>query len=114
VINIAVAETLQMHAATRFVQMDVALELQLWQEAFKTAEDIHGLLVLSKKAIKPASMARFYQRLSQLFWLSDNQLFHAAALHRLFALTRAHNRALTDDDVRKCVGPLVRLSGSVV
>ena len=86
VINVTVPESLQMHIETRFVQMNVALELQLWQEAYKTAEDIHGVIVLAKKMPKVSSMAKFYAKLANLFWLGENYLFHAVASCKLFTL----------------------------
>ena len=33
----------------RLVQLDAAIQMELWQEAYKAVEDIHGLMSLSKK-----------------------------------------------------------------
>ncbi|KAL5721324.1 hypothetical protein ACHQM5_004982 [Ranunculus cassubicifolius] len=42
--EISAPETLQLYLDTRFEQLKVATELALWQEAFRTVEDIHGLM----------------------------------------------------------------------
>lgn len=43
--------SLQLHLETRFAQLEAAAKLDLWQEAFRTIEDIHGLMGMSKKAM---------------------------------------------------------------
>lgn len=37
-INLNIAESLQKHLTTRFAQLDTAMELELWGEAFKSIE----------------------------------------------------------------------------
>ena len=48
-VNLSDPDTLQRHLATRFVQLNAAADLELWQEAFRSIEDIHNLLSLSKR-----------------------------------------------------------------
>jgi hypothetical protein len=62
---------------TRMSQLDAAIELGLWQEAFNTAEVIHDLYVRSKLPWKNKSI--YFNKLSQVFLVSDNGLFHAFA-----------------------------------
>ena len=85
-INLNNPETQQMNLDTRLVQLDAAIHMELWQEAYKAVEDIHGLMSLSKKVFQPKMMANYYQKLALVFWKSGNLLFHAAAVNRITTL----------------------------
>ncbi|RKO91635.1 hypothetical protein BDK51DRAFT_20241 [Blyttiomyces helicus] len=96
-INLNDPDTLQRHLDTRFVQLNAAAELQLWQEAFRSIEDIHNLLAMSKKPPKPFMMANYYEKLARIFMVSENYLFHAAAWSKYYATVR-QNKSLSEEE----------------
>lgn len=100
-INLNNPDSQAMHLETRLVQLDNAINMELWQEAFKAVEDIHGLIGLSKKPPKPSLMANYYQKLGLVFWKSGNQLFHASTLHRMFHLSREQRKNLSQEELQK-------------
>ena len=59
--------------------MQVACELELWQEAFRSVEDIQGLLSQSKKAPKPQIIFFYYAKLTKIFTVSDSHLYNGYA-----------------------------------
>jgi len=45
-------------------------------------------LGLSKKT-QPSMMAAYYKKLAQIFWISNNHLFHAYAVRSHYTIVRA-------------------------
>jgi len=86
-INLSDADTLQHHLDTRFAQLNTSVELELWQEAFCSVEDVHNLLTMAKKApqARPAMMANYYEKLTKIFLLSGNTLYHAATWSKYYS-----------------------------
>ena len=93
-INLNEPDTLQRHLETRFRQLNVADELELWQEAFRSVEDIHMLLTISKRPAKNTMMANYFEKLTKIFLVSDNFLFHAAAFSKYYTLLRSSASAV--------------------
>ncbi|KAL3269581.1 hypothetical protein HHI36_008645 [Cryptolaemus montrouzieri] len=59
-------ETQQLNLETRLHQLDFAIQMELWQEAYKAIEDIHNLMNMSKKMPVPKTMANYYQKLAMV------------------------------------------------
>ena len=85
----------------RLAQLDAAIQMELWQEAYKAVEDIHGLMSLSKKTFPPKMMANYYQKLALVFWKSGNHLFHAAAVFKHFQLTREMKKSISGEELSR-------------
>ncbi|KAJ9097560.1 hypothetical protein QFC19_006734 [Naganishia cerealis] len=97
-INFADVDTLTRHLDLRFVQLDIAIELELWQEAFRSVEDIHGLLVYpgAKRATKASMMANYYNKLTKIFVAEGGSgtmaVFRAAAWSRYLTFGEANEK----------------------
>lgn len=100
-VSIQRPETQQLNLDTRLYQLDSAIHMELWQEAYKAIEDIHGLMGLSKKAPLPKTMANYYQKLAMVFWKAGNKLFHSAALLKFFQLSREMKKNITTEELQR-------------
>lgn len=99
-INLSDADTLQHHLDTRFAQLNTSVELELWQEAFRSVEDVHNLLTMAKKAPRPAMMANYYEKLTKIFLMSGNALYHAAAWGRYYSIVTSMGGKSEEDFAR--------------
>eukprot|EP00562_Extubocellulus_spinifer_P024964 CAMPEP_0178669610 /NCGR_PEP_ID=MMETSP0698-20121128/32222_1 /TAXON_ID=265572 /ORGANISM="Extubocellulus spinifer, Strain CCMP396" /LENGTH=1051 /DNA_ID=CAMNT_0020313289 /DNA_START=109 /DNA_END=3265 /DNA_ORIENTATION=+ len=98
-------EAIELHLQTRFVQLETASALRLYTEGFRTVEDIYNILQISHSRRKVAGvsaappkaklMATYYEKLTTLFWVSENYLFHAFAWYKFYTLCREYNRGMT-------------------
>jgi translation initiation factor 3 subunit A len=70
------------------------------QEAFRSIEDIHGLMSMVKKTPKPQMMAIYYAKLTKIFWVADSHLYHAYAWYKLYNLQKSYNKNLTAKDLQ--------------
>lgn len=81
-------ETITKTLETRCRQMQVATELDLWREAYNTSSEICDLMAALGKVNqrpKPHLRSMYYEHLGQIFWKSENYLFHAfASLKNVF------------------------------
>lgn len=98
------AESIELHLQTRFVQLETASTLHLYTEGFRTVEDIYNILQISHSRRKAEGgsgspkakvMAAYYEKLTTLFWVSENYLFHAFAWYKFYTLCKEYNRGMT-------------------
>jgi translation initiation factor 3 subunit A len=82
------------------------VELELWQEAFRSVEDVHNLLIMAKKAPRPAMMANYYEKLTKIFLMSGNALYHAAAWGKFYAVTTSIG-GKTEDELSRLAGQVL-------
>jgi translation initiation factor 3 subunit A len=97
--DITAPESWSLHLETRFEQLRVACELEMWGEAFRSVEDIQNLITLGKRQPKQQLLASYYSRLTQIFKVSNAQLYHAFAWLKLLQFSRSYNKSLTPADI---------------
>ncbi|KAI0495813.1 hypothetical protein KFK09_022118 [Dendrobium nobile] len=98
--DLTAPESLQLYLDTRVDQLKIATDLELWQEAFRSVEDIHGLMSMVKKHPKPSLMVIYYAKLTEIFRVSESHLYHAYAWLKLFTLQKSYNKNLTQKDLQ--------------
>jgi len=103
------SEAIELHLQTRFSQLETASVLHRYTEGFRTVEDIYNILQISQTRRKtnpdappPKAklMAAYYEKLTTLFWVSENYLFHAFAWYKYYTLCREYNRGMSEDTKR--------------
>ena len=85
------------HSRPPPTQLEAATTMEMWTEGFRTVEEIHEIMEMTQKAPKPQLMATYYDKLTQIFWVSENYLFHAYAWYKSFGLYVRHNKNLTEE-----------------
>jgi len=100
------SESIELHLQTRFAQLETASSLKLYTEGFRTVEDIYNILQISHHRRKhnpefppPKAklMAKYYEQLIELFWVSENYLFHAFAWYKYYVLCKEYNKSMSED-----------------
>jgi translation initiation factor 3 subunit A len=100
-------ETVERHMATRFIQLEHCAEMALWNEGFRTINDIREMMEDTASAPKPQMLASYYEKLARIFWVSENYLFHAYSWHRFVSLLLARNSSMSEDDRRNLATAVV-------
>uniref|UniRef100_A0A914ZX12 Eukaryotic translation initiation factor 3 subunit A n=2 Tax=Ascarididae TaxID=6250 RepID=A0A914ZX12_PARUN len=102
VVKLSSAESLMLMQDTRLIQLDTAIQMELWQEAYRSAEDVHGMMQLSKdkdkRMVKPASYVNYFDKLALVFWKAGNRLFHAAALLQKFIIHKDMKKTFSSEE----------------
>eukprot|EP00531_Pseudo-nitzschia_arenysensis_P000363 CAMPEP_0116147848 /NCGR_PEP_ID=MMETSP0329-20121206/18000_1 /TAXON_ID=697910 /ORGANISM="Pseudo-nitzschia arenysensis, Strain B593" /LENGTH=1001 /DNA_ID=CAMNT_0003643857 /DNA_START=135 /DNA_END=3141 /DNA_ORIENTATION=+ len=100
------ADSIELHLQTRFAQLETASNLKLYTEGFRTVEDIYNILQISHHRRKQNAdfappkaklMAKYYEQLIELFWVSENYLFHAFAWYKYYVLCKEYNKSMSEE-----------------
>lgn len=94
-INIHAPETQALHLGTRLLQLETAIAMELWQEAYRAIEDIHTFTTISKKTPKAPQLAAYYQKIALVFWKAGSYVFHATTVLKLFVLHKELKKNIT-------------------
>ena len=107
-------ESLELHLQTRFGQLETASVLKLYSEGFRTVEDIYSILQIAQTHAKKLGgmpraklLATYYEKVSQLFWISSHYLFHAFSTYKHYTLCVEYNRALTEEQLSQLSSQVV-------
>ncbi|KAL4448023.1 hypothetical protein ABPG75_005242 [Micractinium tetrahymenae] len=114
--DLNVPATWELYVDTRFEQLRTACDLELWAEAFRSVEDIQGLMGMAPKGCKPRPqlMATYYAKLTQIFTKSESRLYSAYAWYRLFTFTRLNNKQLGGADLAMMASNVVLSALSIL
>ncbi|CAF4381315.1 unnamed protein product, partial [Adineta steineri] len=100
-VNFQLPETQALHLETRLVQLDTAIAMELWQEAFKAVEDIHAFTTISKKTPRPQQLASYYNKVALVFWKAGNYVFHATTVLKLYVLHKEQKKNITHAELSR-------------
>jgi len=109
-VSLANVESVALHLETRLLQLDCAITMELWQEAYKATDDIkrYGLMNLQRKAnIKPALLSGYYHKLALVFQKANCPIFHAAALLRHFMLQKEYKTKMKEEETQRLASRVV-------
>ncbi len=56
------------------------------------------ILVLSRRAPKPQMMAAYYEKLTQVFWVANNHLYHGFCAYKQFLISLQHNKGMSAEE----------------
>ncbi len=108
------SDSIELHLQTRFSQLEVTTNLELWNEGFRTIEDIHKIMIIGKKTTKPKLMAVYYEKLTRIFWVSENYLFHAYSWYRYYTLTLDYRSKDLKPEEKSLLASCVLLSALII
>ncbi|KAE8904292.1 Eukaryotic translation initiation factor 3 subunit A [Phytophthora fragariae] len=79
-------ESVERLLEVRYRQLQVATDLELFSEAFRTIDDINNIMNLVEQTPRVELLVTYYEKLAQIFQVSKNHLFHAYALYKWYSL----------------------------
>ena len=86
IVDLSDKETLQRYLDQRFHLVNCSVQLELWHEAYRSIEDVFHLMKLSTAPPKASTLARYYQNIAKVFFVSGDSLLHTVALNKFYNL----------------------------
>ncbi|PWA43933.1 eukaryotic translation initiation factor 3 subunit A [Artemisia annua] len=100
------------HCAFQFRKQYIEGQLSFASfEAFRTVEDIYGLMSMVKKMPKSFLMAVYYAKLIEIFSISSSHLYHAYTWFKLFLHQKSFNKNLNQQDLQLTASSVVVTEG---
>ena len=103
-------ESIEIQLQIRFNQLEIATSMEQWNEGFRTVEDIYSIMQLFKKVPKPKLMSVYYEKLTRIFWSSENYLFHAYAWSKYYHLFQEYKKDAIKAEEKNILASCVLLS----
>ena len=92
-VDITENETNERYLTIFSQQMKTALNLKLWQEAFKICEDMNAIIKVRRSVIKPKFLSNYFENLAKVFWNSEYYLYHANAFYSHYTIYKRYSKA---------------------
>jgi translation initiation factor 3 subunit A len=73
----------------RHFQLEQALKMKEWTDGYRTCETIYTLMNKQEQSNIKGHLQNFFRHLVQIFWKSNNHLFHAFALQNLLSIGKS-------------------------
>ncbi len=80
----------------RQIQLEYALKMEEWSDAFRTSEIIFHLINRREKHVSKQILEQYYTNLAAVFWKSGNDLFHTYALLNQLKFVRQSTTKTTE------------------
>ncbi|EGC38605.1 hypothetical protein DICPUDRAFT_28339 [Dictyostelium purpureum] len=93
-------DTVNTHIEIRFHQLSVAISLGLYNIAYKSIEDINIMIFSLLAKPKPVVLATYFQKLAQVYWITNAHLLHAYALYKHFFYNKNYNMNFSPEDTQ--------------
>lgn len=98
-VNLANPDTIRRNLLTRRRQLEVATKLDMWREAYSTAQEIHELMQVAPPKTTNSIRSMYYDHLGQIFWKSDNHLYHAFACLKNLIFVKGAKQNPSEDEL---------------
>lgn len=118
-------QTAEDHLETRFVMLDTALKLKSYEVCFYVIQDIHSIIEeisqrllkedpryknANYQALRPGNILKYYEKLSEVFWISKNYLYHAFSRLKYLQLYKSHKKYTEEKKEINSIALLAALS----